>query len=149
MKQLKVFGQKVPRGVFSDPDKDGYPNPIDCHNTNPNKQGFLGSIGIETTEKPREEPREEHKKGLFSSIRGTIQDYRAKEPERRERKLEKIKHETEIAKSRTELAQLRAKESTAKMQSHQQRQKMMQNMPSMFGGSTGSKRKKVKPMFQL
>ena len=124
----------IPRSrvnIFADKDKDGYPAPIDCNDSNPKKQGIKEFVGF---------------------IGKNIQRYRENAPERekrkRERELTNLQHtanvmeqKKNISASRMEMTEgmlevekKRAELSKTRAETQRIRMANQPKMPSSFGG---------------
>jgi hypothetical protein len=141
IKKVTVGGHRLERGLLSDPDKDGFPNPIDCNNLNPNKQGFVGHM---------------FKKGLkkipgVRAVVGEYESYKEGEPDRKkqrhEARMSKLQYRQEEEKERSGIEKLRAERMESRMGLQQKRmglaerrtammekrRKSMGSMPSLMG----------------
>lgn len=161
MKPIKLTfaGKNIPRGIFADPDKDGYPNPVDCSNRNRRKQGELAGYTVDlddgTTYSTEVEmqPKLKPKERLGQKLSRWGAGYKEWKEKHRQKQLEDLAYKTEKAKLKGELYGVRAKTAIEqiglqkqrlslqkeKFGLMQQRQKAMGSMPSMFGSMGGGK----------
>lgn len=122
--------------MFADTDKDGFPNPVDCNNRNPNKQGFVGHLV---------------KKGLkripgVKRVVSEYETYKSGEPERKrtrhESRMEKLQYRTAEESERLKIQSLRSQQETSRMGLQEKRMRIQEKrskvlgreIPSVFGG---------------
>lgn len=104
------FGpQQIKGNPMRDPDKDGFPNAIDCSDNNPRKQGFLSSLAKEGARK-------------IPGIRGLVDkydEYKRGEPERmkakHEKRMAKLKYSREEEKEREAISEIRTRKERSRL----------------------------------
>lgn len=99
---MKIFGKPVARKLLTDSDMDTVPNFMDCQPRNPRKQGVLKWIGEK------------------------YQEYKAKEPERRQEKLQKMQYNLDVEKIRSQTEELRHRQSMGRLELQKKRVSLMQ-----------------------
>jgi len=126
------------RNILSDPDKDGYPNAVDCNDNNPNKQGALSWVISKVQKRPYAEVETQRK-----AARSERQD------ERHQEKLKRLQYQKEEMEAKRPIREMKMGEEKHRMTMakerlvlQEKRQKMMPKMgamPSMFGGTSTGK----------
>ena len=126
------------RNILSDPDKDGYPNAVDCNDNNPNKQGALSWVISKVQKRPYAEVETQRK-----AARSERQD------ERHQEKLKRLQYQKEEMEAKRPIKEMRMGEEKHRMTMakerlvlQEKRQKMMPKMgamPSMFGSTSTGK----------
>lgn len=141
------FGLPRLKTAYDDPDKDGYPNPVDCSDHNPNKQGPRSWLERRRMKKMGVSQEEIDTKAAEAGL--SEKEYLKKQRVERKHgeRLERLGRKTEEAEAKTEL--MKTKRSTQTEQVGMQRQRLnlqkerfalqkqrQQSMPK-FGGTSG------------
>ena len=158
--KVSFDGKPIPKGMFSDSDKDGYPNPVDCEPFNKNKQGALSWMIAKAKGKTHDEVEEERytaksqkyaEREAIREARGEARSEAKKErskqeTQRYEEKILKTQRQARLEKEQAPIREARFKQAKQRLELGRQRtsliaqrQKSMGDMPSMMGGFGSSK----------
>ena len=132
--KITFGGKVVPRRMFADPDKDGFPNAVDCQPYNKDKQGPVSWLIAKAKGKDHAEVEKER-----YAARGE------RETMKHGYKMTRLQEKTKEEEERAKITAFRHTEAEGKMKLGRQRmemdrsrQKAMGPMPSMFGTQSPS-----------